>query len=903
MTFFSIRMARGRALYGVLFAVCLVAAAATPHRPAEANTPAIAQNFQHLVNVADTTIGQLEKAIDETMKELDQIDETMHDRVEDAETTEAKVDAIEDRLEDKTSVDKDQIPGTDAKPQEIRDFLDGTSFFRPYFEKALKLRALLEALDAWKKLRKAWADTYKDFTGREVAQAPVGNVCNEARVAYAAGPVSMNVNGVQIPQTDITGDAGNQVAYLDLGLKQGGSFAAGQNLQMTATGTPAGTADASSWDIKASYDYSSWGKVGLSYSYSATPIDPDKTVSASFACPPQGTDVSVGYPVGGSISLKPGIFSGGTARVKTTCHKPANVDLDSASGNFSFDRFTLRGGMACPPDPETQRELQSDWQVSLGNQGIHVEPDSFGMSYIGANVGMGYCIAEWDRYMVDSNQCAADLSHLQFTRWEIAQPREGQPALVESRAPDRIQLAQAGPAARATARRITQLPNDRYFHSSGSLRAGLDDQWGLKRLGFAAAPPDGTGSLWPKMATPVLVAVVDSGIDASHPDLAGALWANPKEVAGNGKDDDRNGYVDDVLGWNFFDKSNNTWDNNGHGTFVAGIIAARTHDVAGIAGVNPWARILPVKVTDFDNKGDHLHITAGIYYAAQMGARVINVSIGGKRLTLGEQYAIDFAVKKGALVVVAAGNEGIDMADFSPAAVEGAITVAATDDRDRRAGFSNFGAKIDIAAPGVDILSLRARQTDLMAIYDRKYKPGSNIVGEDRMYYRLSGTSFAAPYVAGVASLLFSINPRLTPEQVKRMILQSARDIEVPGFDRLTGYGLLDARAALNADPDHFIDARISGVAAARKDGQVYVVPSGVAAADRLERAWIEVGKGKDPSEWVKASAETTKPVQGGPLALVPASHFAGPGLWTIRLIVEHADGSRREARHELNLR
>src|SRR5690606_6924970 len=124
---------------------------------------------------------QLEKAIEDSMKEIEQIDDTMHDRVENAETTDAKIDAIENRLEDKTSVDKDQIPDPDARPEEVRDFLDGTSFFRPYFEKALKLRALLRALDAWKKVRKAWADSYKDLTGREVARAPVGNACSETR--------------------------------------------------------------------------------------------------------------------------------------------------------------------------------------------------------------------------------------------------------------------------------------------------------------------------------------------------------------------------------------------------------------------------------------------------------------------------------------------------------------------------------------------------------------------------------------------------------------------------------------------------------------------------------------------------------------------------------------------------
>ncbi len=446
------------------------------------------------------------------------------------------------------------------------------------------------------------------------------------------------------------------------------------------------------------------------------------------------------------------------------------------------------------------------------------------------------------------------------------------------------------------------LPNDFYFHSKDSIRKGVDDQWALKAIGFEAAGRDGKGSLWPKQATPVLVAVVDTGLDPTHPDIAGALYSNPKEIPGNGKDDDNNGFVDDVFGWNFVDNSNNTWDNNGHGTFISGIIAARTDDRIGIAGVNPWARILPVKVTDFDNMGESIGLLEGIYYATKMGARVINVSIGGRRLTKAERFAISYANSKGALVVVAAGNDGIDVSDFSPAGIPGAITVAATDHNDRRATFSNFGAQVDIAAPGIEVLSLRARQTDLMLLADDTYYPGTNIIGEDQLYYHLSGTSFSAPFVAGVAALLFSINQDLTPDQVKRMILQSARDIEEPGFDWLSGYGMLDAAAATKADPSFFVDARLTDVGVVQRSGEKFLQPIGTASANQLKRAWIEVGQGKSPKNWVKASGDMDKGIEEGALALVGVQHFTAGGDWTLKLVVEHQNGRTREARYTLAL-
>ncbi len=445
-------------------------------------------------------------------------------------------------------------------------------------------------------------------------------------------------------------------------------------------------------------------------------------------------------------------------------------------------------------------------------------------------------------------------------------------------------------------------PNDGFFHAKGSWGQDFDDQWGLKRIGFAAAGRNGKRSLWPRKATATVVAVVDTGVDFGHPELYGALWANAADDPNNRKDDDRNGHTDDFLGWNFVDNNNITADNNGHGTFVAGIIAAATDNQLGIAGVNPWARIMPVKVAGHAGKSNSVDVAQGIAYAARMGARVINVSIGGRTLTRIEQAAVDEAVKRGALVVVAAGNEGVDVSEISPAGLRGVITVAATNPRDHRENYSNWGGGVDIAAPGTDILSLRAIQTDLMQFVDPKYQPGAHMVGTHNQYYRLSGRSFAAPYVSAVASLLLSINPALTAEEVKRMILHAARDIGSPGVDNLTGYGLLDADAALKADPEFFVEAAIDGVGVVQVNGRPYVRVTGTANADRMDKAWLEIGAGDDPKNWTKAGGEITKPVAAGVLGDIPPQAFGGAKRWTLRVITVHKNGRTRENRFVLNL-
>jgi hypothetical protein len=209
---------------------------------------------------------------------------------------------------------------------------------------------------------------------------------------------------------------------------------------------------------------------------------------------------------------------------------------------------------------------------------------------------------------------------------------------------------------------------------------------------------------------------------------------------------------------------------------------------------------------------------------------------------------------------------------------------------------------VDLAAPGVDVLSLRAARTDLMRdIPGVDYEPGRAYVGVDKRYYRAAGTSFAAPFAAGAASLLLSRDPTLTPDQVKRLLMQSARDIEVAGVDQYTGYGRLDVKAALAADPAFFVEAEIAGLEVVQTHGAQLVQVKGTADADRLKSARVEIGAGEVPDHW-KRVGELDQPVRDGVLATIPAAELRGTPVWMIRLVAEHAGGRSREMRFQLNL-
>ena len=447
------------------------------------------------------------------------------------------------------------------------------------------------------------------------------------------------------------------------------------------------------------------------------------------------------------------------------------------------------------------------------------------------------------------------------------------------------------------------IPTDPNYQNKGTWNQEHDDQWAIKRVGFT----NDENSAWHKMnddADEVIVAVIDTGLDWNHLDISwNNIWVNPGEIAENGIDDDGNGFIDDMIGWNFFGNDNKPWDHDGHGTFVSGVIAGTWNNDAGIAGINPKSKIMVLKALNNFGHTRASFLAASLMYAVDNGARVVNMSVGGEGNTKILTEAIKYANSKGVIVIAAAGNSAVNVENFGFAALDEVIAVASTDLEDKRAVFSNWGAKIDISAPGLDVLSLRARRTDFMdGIPGITYQSGAAYVGDDNRYYRASGTSFSAPIVAGVASLIVGNNPNLSGEEVKRMLLNSARDVDTPGIDQYTGYGLVDANAALTANKDFFIQAAINSVEVQQTSSGLFVGVMGTINADQFSNATIEIGAGDEPDEWIEITNEIENIVTDGQVGQIPASSFAGSTIWIIKLTTIHENGKRREARFRLNL-
>lgn len=254
-----------------------------------------------------------------------------------------------------------------------------------------------------------------------------------------------------------------------------------------------------------------------------------------------------------------------------------------------------------------------------------------------------------------------------------------------------------------------------------------------------------------------VIAVVDTGVQVDHPDLRDNVWTNADEIPGNDKDDDGNGYVDDVNGWDFHNGDRTVYDNadvDDHGTHVAGTIAAEGNNGIGVSGVNWQARIMPLKFLGSDG-GFTSDAVRAMDYAVDNGASISNHSWGGGGYSLTLQESIERAGAEGHLIVAAAGNESADNDSVPsyPASYENSniISVAATNNRDELAGFSNYGAKsVDLAAPGASIVSTL---------------PGG--------YGYMSGTSMAAPHVTGSAALLAAAEPGIGASEIKERLLGS----------------------------------------------------------------------------------------------------------------------------------
>jgi thermitase len=325
------------------------------------------------------------------------------------------------------------------------------------------------------------------------------------------------------------------------------------------------------------------------------------------------------------------------------------------------------------------------------------------------------------------------------------------------------------------------IPNDPYFSF----------QWALRNTGQPLAPPSfkipsgkpgadiKASEAWDLVPSgaPTIVGVVDTGVDLTHPDL-----------------------VDHILspGIDFPNNDFSAQDDHGHGTHVAGIIAAAVNNSLGVAGVNNAARVIPAKVFNRNAVGLTSWVANGIVWAAANGARVINMSLGGRDVVVNQtlELAIKFAFDRNVVLVAAAGNDGTAGVWYPAAYEDYVLAVAATDQNDRYVGLSmtdgtfgsNFGPEVDVAAPGLDILS-----TWGIGLYQRGHPgfPG---------YVYNWGTSMSTAFVSGLASLIISSQPDLTNRQVMDVIRLSADDVNadiLPGRDDYLGYGRINALKAI----------------------------------------------------------------------------------------------------------
>lgn len=376
--------------------------------------------------------------------------------------------------------------------------------------------------------------------------------------------------------------------------------------------------------------------------------------------------------------------------------------------------------------------------------------------------------------------------------------------------------------------------NDLYFQA----------QWGIGRIGVPAAWSLTRGA-------GVLVGVLDTGVEASHPDLVGRL----------------------VPGYDFINDDAQPDDDHGHGTRMSGIIAATRNNAIGISGVAPEASVLPVKVLDADGYGPYSVVAGGITYAVDRGARVLNLSLAGAAPSSLLQAAVDYATAHDVVVVAASGNYGTDAPTY-PAASLGAVAVSAVSDADHRPAFSNFGAWVRVAAPGVDIVT-------------------TTLGGQ---YSGSTGTSPAAAFASGVFALLFAANPGLSLSEAIARVESGAIDLAPSGWDPYFGHGRIDAYGALvpgqhgGPQPD-LASPKVSIVGPAKGSLVSGVVPIDVAASDDVAIARVELFV---DDRWV---ATATTP----PYAFALDAGAYGPGQHKLRAYAYDASGkSARTRNHKL---
>jgi subtilisin family serine protease len=398
---------------------------------------------------------------------------------------------------------------------------------------------------------------------------------------------------------------------------------------------------------------------------------------------------------------------------------------------------------------------------------------------------------------------------------------------------------------------IDLLPNDPRY----------SQQWYLPVINAASAWDLSTGS------DKVVIAVVDASTLTTHPDLADNIWVNPGEIPNNGVDDDGNGYVDDVNGW---DSGNNDNDpnppsagiNHTHGTMVGGSVSAVTNNNVGISGIGFSCKIMAVKAkSDVVNPQSPTSLNntvGGVAYAVAAGADIINMSYGGPGSSNTVQNLINAGHDQGIIFISSSGNDGTNGLRY-PSSYNHVISVGATNSNDQKANFSNYANTVDLMAPGVDILTT------------------SHTGGGAPIYESVMGTSFSTPIVAGVAGLMLAINPCLTPDEVETILKNTCDNIDAanPNWVGRLGAGRVNAQAAVAAVvPTSAPLATFTYDTLNTCDGNIQFFYQGIAGACPLNIFWAFNGQNSD---------------ELNPVFTVP-----GSGTYNLTLVVNNSLGSNQ---------
>lgn len=415
-------------------------------------------------------------------------------------------------------------------------------------------------------------------------------------------------------------------------------------------------------------------------------------------------------------------------------------------------------------------------------------------------------------------------------------------------------------------------------------------QWGLKKVGIEGAWDVTEGS------KEISIGLIDTGIDYFHPELSNKMKINPAEdLNDNGKldesdkdgiDNDGNGFIDDVIGWDFtdrvgfpFDTTSGdylAWDNNpmdeyGHGTYVAGVLGAEKNNEKGIAGVAPNCKILNLRAFDPSGYGEEDDVAAAILYAIDNDADIINMSFGDNSFSYVLRDIIKYADFQGIIMVASAGNSGSNQPHY-PSGYSEVISVGASTQKDYVASFSNYGSTLDLVAPGSNIIT-------------------TEMEGE---YTSINGTSASAPFVSGTAAMLLSLDNSLSGSEIKQILKSTSTDINETGWDERSGAGRLNSEKALTIPAPAIVEFNHPKQDYAAAKGEIDI--NVTALSPYFESFDIDLGEGLNPEDWTNLIAEHPYQISNEKITTLPVNNLVDTS-YTLRIKLHQTNGRVLEER------